>query len=515
MKNYFGYTRVSTIKQGEKGVSLQEQKSAIENYAQRNGLIIGDWFEEKETAAKRGRPVFNKMMKLLKQGTAHGVIIHKIDRSARNLKDWADLGDLIDQGIEVHFVNESLDMNSRGGRLSADIQAVVAADYIRNLREETRKGFYGRLKQGIYPLPAPLGYLNRGKGNPKELDPQKAPLVKKTFELYSSGKYSLDTLVGEVYSLGLRNSTGEPVSRAGLSIMLNNPFYMGIIRLRSTGERFPGIHQPLITASLFKRVQAILNNKTNTKIQKHDFLFRRMIVCKHCGYSVIGELQKGAVYYRCHGKDCPVTCIKEEMIEESVFGTFKPVQLNENEIAYLKGKIDYLRENWEEAFTEQKKALKLNLVQIQEKLDRLTDAYIDRLIERDVFEARKTSLLVEKKSMENKLSEIDRNPKAFLEKLSEFLELAGSLYTSYKLGIPEEKRDLLKIVTSNRNTDGKNVQFELNLPFRETANRNNISNSAPYRATPRTYLDVLFDKLCAYFKAYFDNNTESPLKQEG
>src|SRR5207245_11339384 len=125
--------------------SLQEQKGAIENYSHRFGLKIDQWFEERETAAKHGRPVFTQMLKLLRQGKARGVIIHKIDRSARNLKDWADLGEMIDAGIEVHFANESLDLHSRGGRLSADIQAVVAADYIRNLREETRKGFYGSL----------------------------------------------------------------------------------------------------------------------------------------------------------------------------------------------------------------------------------------------------------------------------------------------------------------------------------------------------------------------------------
>jgi DNA invertase Pin-like site-specific DNA recombinase len=112
---------------------------------------ITRWFIEQETAAKRGRPIFGQMLKLLKAEKASGVIIHKIDRSARNLKDWADLGELIDSGIEVHFANESLDLHSRGGRLSADIQAVVASDYIRNLREETKKGFYGRLKQGLYP----------------------------------------------------------------------------------------------------------------------------------------------------------------------------------------------------------------------------------------------------------------------------------------------------------------------------------------------------------------------------
>lgn len=117
------------------------------------------------------------MLKLLRNGKAAGVVIHKIDRSARNLKDWADLGELIDQGIEVHFANESLDLNSRGGRLSADIQAVVAADYIRNLREEAKKGIYGRLKQGFYPMRAPIGYLDNGAAKPKTIDPVRGPLV--------------------------------------------------------------------------------------------------------------------------------------------------------------------------------------------------------------------------------------------------------------------------------------------------------------------------------------------------
>src|SRR3569832_103028 len=171
MKEFYGYIRVSTVKQGEKGVSLPEQKDAISRFAERNGLRISQWFEERVTAAKRGRPVFNEMLRLLKAHKAAGVVIHKIDRSARNLRDWADLIELSDRGIEIQVATENLDLRSRGGRLSADIQAVVAADFIRNLREETRKGFYGRLKQGLYPLAAPVGYLDRGRGKPKEPDP--------------------------------------------------------------------------------------------------------------------------------------------------------------------------------------------------------------------------------------------------------------------------------------------------------------------------------------------------------
>jgi DNA invertase Pin-like site-specific DNA recombinase len=57
------------------------------------------------------------MLRQLQKGQAHGVIMHKIDRGARNLRDWADLAALLDNGIDVHFANESTDLRSRGGRL--------------------------------------------------------------------------------------------------------------------------------------------------------------------------------------------------------------------------------------------------------------------------------------------------------------------------------------------------------------------------------------------------------------
>ena len=142
MLGYIGYIRVSTVKQGTKGVSLQEQRDGISRISERNNLPVTIWLTEMVTAAKQGRPVFNHALKLLRTGKAKGIILHKLDRGARNLRDWAAIGELSDQGIEVHFVTENMDLQTRGGRLSADIQAVVAADYIRNLREETRKGFY-------------------------------------------------------------------------------------------------------------------------------------------------------------------------------------------------------------------------------------------------------------------------------------------------------------------------------------------------------------------------------------
>jgi len=497
---------VSTAKQGEHGVSLQEQRDAIARYAQRANLEITTWFEERVTAAKRGRRVFNEMLRLLRHGKASGVIIHKIDRSARNMKDWAELGELIDQGIEVQFANESLDMHSRGGRLSADIQAVVAADYIRNLREETRKGFYGRIKQGLYPLPAPVGYLDKGKGNPKEPDPAKAPLVKKAFELYGTCRYSLDTLGDKMFSLGLRGRTGNRITRNGLSVLLNNPFYIGLIRLRRTGETFSGSHRALISRSLFERVQQILEGKTNTRRQRHDFLYRRLITCKQCGYSLIGEQRKGHIYYRCHSSTCLKTCVREEAVEQEVLRQFDSFQLNDQERAYAAQEIARLRESWTKQKVILTQSLRLRLSQLNDRIGRLTDAYIDRVIEKDLFEERKAALLMQRKETEEKLVELDQDGRTVPDQVAQFLELAKSAFSLYKSAFPEEKRDLLKTVTSDRHIEGKSLEFTLSLPFNELAIRSENTYGGPYRDIPRTFGST-FQNILNWFQAQSQNNS--------
>ncbi|WP_424991363.1 recombinase family protein [Fluviibacterium sp. S390] len=110
----FAYLRVSTVRQGE-GVSLQEQRAAIEHCAEQRGLLITDWFEEKETAARTGRPVFNHMISRLRKGHAQGLVVHKLDRSARNLRDWAVVSELMDSDIAFHIATEPIDFTTRGG----------------------------------------------------------------------------------------------------------------------------------------------------------------------------------------------------------------------------------------------------------------------------------------------------------------------------------------------------------------------------------------------------------------
>ena len=488
---------MSTVKQGEHGVSLQQQKEAIERHAQRHGLSISRWFEEQETAAKRGRPLFSQMIKLLRRGVSRGVIMHKIDRSARNLRDWADLGELIDQGVEVHFANEALDLNSRGGRLSADIQAVVAADYVRNLREETKKGFYGRLKQGLFPMPAPIGYLNNGQGKPKTPHPAIAPLVRRAFELYSTGRFNLLSLAQEMAKQGLKREDGSPLHRNRFSDLLNNPFYFGLIRLRRTGACFTGIHEPLVSKQLFDRVQSILQGKVNTKSEKHDLLYRRRVRCKLCEHSLIGETQKGFVYYRCQVRQCPTTCIREEVMEGAVLHQLARLRLSSDEVLFLRQSLHDIRAEAVKRKDDAIRGLELGVVQLDQQLERLTDAYIDRLIERDLFEERKKTLLSKRLDLQAQLSDWKLGKRSLTDEVSQILEQGNSAYLTYKHGNKEEKRGLLDSLTSNCQVEGKTPIVLLKFPFAEVANRFEVRNGGPTRDIPRTW-DSLLGRLIPF-----------------
>ncbi len=85
------------------------------------------------------------------------------------------------------------------------------------------------------------------------------------------------------------------------------------------------------------------------------------------------------------------------------------------------------------------------------------------------------------------------------EELPEFLELAGNASSLYEMDLPEEKRELLTIATSNGTVQGQKVDVTLAPPFDAVANRLQIPNGAPYKVTPRT-LDPLIKKIADWFK---------------
>jgi DNA invertase Pin-like site-specific DNA recombinase len=457
MISCFGYIRVSTQRQGE-GVSLEAQRTAIEQCAQQRGLVVTEWFEELETASKAGRPVFNNMVGRLKRHHAEGLVVHKLDRSARNLRDWNTVSELMDLGITFHIATEPIDFSTRGGRMTADFLAVIATDFSRNQREETKKGLNGRLLQGLFPFKAPLGYLDQGKGKPKVPCPERAPMIQAMYELYQTGEYSLKSLHIEMERRGLRNHFGSTLSLHGVEKILSNPFYHGQILIVRTGETFDGIHEPIVTQTAYKRVQAIKAQRCGPKVSKHRHAFVGLFRCANCEGPLVPERQRMNVYYRCHRQACSMTTIREDRLDVAIRKDLARLQLTP--ITIKKMRLDWESGSILDDLNAQRRSLASKIEDRQSKISRMADLLIDRSLDQNTYDEKKKEFGFELSCLQGQLDGLP-NPQDVRHEREEYVETMKSLVATYDMGNTTERRQLLRNTFSARRADVGNVQLEV------------------------------------------------------
>jgi hypothetical protein len=153
---------------------------------------------------------------------------------------------------------------------------------------------------------------------------------------------------------------------------------------------------------------------------------------------------------------------------------------------------------WDTQHNDDIKSLKLRQGQLKDRLNRLTDAYLDKAIDRSTFEERKGFLLVEERIVRENLEDSSSEDGRLADRLQKFLELTAKASLSYELALPEEKREMVKILTSNREVNGKKLDFKLSNPFSHVANRFENHDCDPHRDIPRTFERLLAILTTAY-----------------
>jgi len=413
------------------------------------------------------------MVSKLHTREADGFIAHKIDRMIRNRDDWALLNHFIDDGYEIHSAGESIDFTNPSGRFVADIQAAQATHYSFNLSREAKKGLYGRLKQGYYPFLAPLGYIDNGGGKEKTIDPIKAPLVKQLFELYTKQGFTTRRLAEEMYNRGLRNSRNNKVPKNSIIKILKNPFYAGIMQVKD--QQFKGNHTPLISMQMYKKAQDIMAGKTNARLRKHNFVYRKMLNCKSCGYKLVGELQKGNVYYRCHIKGCPTKSIRESTVNLYIENMLKAITMSDEEIEIMQQQLSELKGDWLTKQKELSHSLDLQIGTLKHKLQRITDLLIEGTLDKEHYESEKRKVLAKQQELNEQQTLVSSEKTHYLKNIQDFLELAKKPKILYDLANCDEKRELLEMLTSNLQIEGRKLVISLVSAFYSLVNRDVLS----------------------------------------
>jgi hypothetical protein len=193
----------------------------------------------------------------------------------------------------------------------------MARNYILNLGEETRKGMTEKARAGIYPSFAPVGYRNISDANGKRMivpDPDTAPVVIRIFECFAKGRDSIKSLVKRLNAEGVQ-LRGRRLHKSIVHQILRKRLYTGDFDW--DGSTYAGIHEPLVTRDLWRRVQELLDARVENRTRKvkHDFAYARLIRCGHCGCMLVGEIKKNRyVYYHCTGNrgKCPEPYTRHE-----------------------------------------------------------------------------------------------------------------------------------------------------------------------------------------------------------
>lgn len=369
------YLRVSTKEQAERGgevegFSIPAQREACTRKAAGLGAVVVEEFVDAgESARSADRPDLQRMLAYLVEHPVKYVIVHKIDRLARNRVDDVAINLAIQQaGATLVSCTENIDETPSGALLHG-IMSSINEYYSRNLANEVIKGTQQKVKNGGTPTLAPIGYLNVRhiidgiEVRTVELDPERAPLIRWAFEVYATGEWSLNRLAHELEIRGLTQRptakrAARPLNAKKLALVLHNPYYVGTVTWR--GLQFDGKHPRLVSLELFAQVQAALvaHRNSGERSYRRKHYLAGSIYCGRCESKLIYGVSTGRrgepyAYWFCLGRHtykngCDLPYLPADLVEEQVVLAWAGEGLSEEQAGIIRDNLladlaDYIK----------------------------------------------------------------------------------------------------------------------------------------------------------------------------
>lgn len=208
--------RVSS-KEQEEGYSIDAQKHRLELYCARRSLEVIRTFEIIESSTQGDRKQFMALIRFAKdQKETIAIVADKVDRVQRSFKEYPLLDALVQQGkIELHFNTENYVIHKDSvsqERLMWSMGVIMAQSYIDSMRDNVKRSFDQKIRTGEWIAMSPIGYINvrdpHGRGT-IIVDEARAPLIRRMFEEYATGAYTISDIHRRLTAWGLTNLRGQ------------------------------------------------------------------------------------------------------------------------------------------------------------------------------------------------------------------------------------------------------------------------------------------------------------------
>jgi len=180
-KRAVSYTRVSTREQSEDGQSLENQREKIDAYCKAKDYdLVGSFTDSGASAKDLDRDGLQSLIREIKADSIDVVVIYKLDRLTRSVKD---LGRLIDdifgsEGVALASVKDSFDTTTANGRMVMNLLATVAQWERETVAERTKDALQHKRDKGEWTGRVPFGFRINEEGELEE-DPEEIEKIQK------------------------------------------------------------------------------------------------------------------------------------------------------------------------------------------------------------------------------------------------------------------------------------------------------------------------------------------------
>lgn len=262
------YLRVSTIEQAIKGYSLGAQDYTLSGYCDINDYEIYKIYSDKGISGKdlKHRPGMLEMLADAEKGLFKKIIVWKLSRFSRNLKDLVIVCDHLDKiGVSLESSSEGFNSVTPAGRMARAMLAAVSQYQREIIGENVSFGLAERARQGRRTCHEILGF------NPLDKDSFTINKKEAEYVIFCYEKYLIEESISEVTRLakqkGYRGKRGREPSTSSVYTILTRPEYAGYNILN--GRLYKGMYDPIIPPQMFNEVQDLIEkNGKGTRKRK-------------------------------------------------------------------------------------------------------------------------------------------------------------------------------------------------------------------------------------------------------
>lgn len=439
------YIRVSTEEQANEGYSISAQRERLKAFCVAQGWDEHKFYVDEGISGRNTkRPQFKKLMKDVKDGHIKILLVYRLDRLTRSVRDLHNILDELDKYQCVfRSATEIYDTSTAMGRMFITIVAAIAEWESANLGERVSMGQLEKARQGEWLAQAPYGFY-KDENDKLKIDEEKIKAIKLMIQKVQEGT-SFRQLSIYMDSTEHKPKRGYKWHIRTLMDLMKNPALYGAMYFK--GKIYENTHEGIMTKSEFDTLQKMITSRQNQKTRNvsSHFVYQMKVVCPDCGSRCSSER---SVWTRKTDNEtmvknayrCQVCALNHK--DRTAFNV-REVKLDEALIEYMADFILVPSEK-KENLADESVGLKKELQQLENQRSKYQRAWAVDLITDEEFKTRmdESRIRVEELQLELKNTKSADHNDVDIER---YREVARKFNVSFEKLNQKERRDFVQM----------------------------------------------------------------------